>query len=104
MLTLKLPKSSWSSFTKIYVFKIAQKVSRHLAYFWKKICRQELSKIAKNKAEDFSDENSEEEHIIFAKLEKAIRQKTGRCKWSGGQRAILLDWRSEFESLWSLQF
>ena len=98
MLTLKLPKSSWSSFTKIDVFKIAQKVSRHLAYLWKKICRQELSKIAKNKAEDFSDENSEEE------LEKAIRQKMGRCKWSGGQRAILLDWRSEFESLWSLQF
>ena len=29
-------------------YKRAQKVTVHLGYFWKKICRQELSKIAQS--------------------------------------------------------
>ena len=30
------------------LFKRAQKVTKHLGYFWKKICSQELSKIAQS--------------------------------------------------------
>ena len=30
------------------LYKIATKVARHLGYFWKKICRQEIKKIAQS--------------------------------------------------------
>ena len=44
-----LPKNSYSRYYfKSTIFKKAQKVTKYLDYFWKKICHRDFSKIAQS--------------------------------------------------------
>ena len=59
--------------------KIAQKVTLHLGYFWKKVCHQELSKIAQF------------DHTAYISIERALNARKAVKK---KQRAVALIERS----------
>ena len=72
-LSKSCPKSSHSSFyLKIASFKITWKVSNYFGYFCKKICRQELSKIAQSGHTGPSSNRFKWRFILLSKLD-------GRC-------------------------
>ena len=79
--------STW----KVMFFKRVPKVTRHLGYFWKKICQQELSKIVQSGHTDDDIRVGSRKQNINRWFEQRNLTSAATCNYCGGNNDVVDD-------------